>query len=181
MFSILLPKLASKRFPSILSRLPHVRRFRGSVLGRRERGAPIRGAASTIFRDLPLPPPPPPFSKTSLFTFDSGDGRVCLRRDEQQVGQQVRDVVYPCAPVCASAAAAALRVWSIAPSSPLTTTPEIPRAPRLATPTRSWRGDLADVARLRGYRSYPGGAVHPSLSLPQVRGTLVMVSRQPSL
>lgn len=60
----------------------------------------------------------PPFSKTSL-SFDSGDGRVCLRRDEQQVGQQVRDVVYPCAPVCASAAAAALRVWSIAPSSPL--------------------------------------------------------------
>lgn len=52
-------------------------------------------------------------------SFDSGDGRVCLRRDEQQVGQQVRDVVYPCAPVCASAAAAALRVWSIAPSSPL--------------------------------------------------------------
>lgn len=44
---------------------------------------------------------------------------MCLRRDEQQVGQQVRDVVYPCAPVCASAAAAALRVWSIAPSSPL--------------------------------------------------------------
>jgi len=50
--------------------------------------------------------------------------------------------VYPCAPVCASAAAAALRVWSIAPSSPLrdpgnpARTPLQPRSRALAIYTR---------------------------------------------
>lgn len=91
------PSFTLAAFPSSPSS-PAFPGSRGSFRQQRDAFSPLRRARrSPRDRRFLL------FSKTEALLRLRRWAGVCLRRDEQQVGQQVRDVVYPCAPVCVRA------------------------------------------------------------------------------